>query len=247
MTLTLSAVEVSSWSTTSTTKTAVVPSCVTGDWLFTLAGGEQTSGADISAATTTTTTGPGTTGAWTEILENLTGGNECWYSTAYAQVTGDGDLTVSVSRTQDGGTLAAWGFYVVRAQDSSGPGVSGATTSGTAEIVNLNISQDSGIAFASFDWDGGAVGTAWVPSTNVTLVERAVIGASLYTVHAAYWTAQDVGARDYGSTGAAGTLIRCVALEILPPGLPPVIDGPEPRVFGASGRASHLPPARTEH
>jgi hypothetical protein len=192
------------WNTATTPKSVVVVGCLTGDRLYAFAGGDDAN--SVTAATTTTTVG--STGAWTEPQEGVDG-LACWYHTATAIVTADGDVTVQIAAT---GAAQAWGMFVLRARGSSGTGASGVTANSAIEVVNLTVEQDSVVGFASFDFDAGAVGTGWTPSGTETLVERSTPAG--YTVHAAYWLGQAAGTRDYGSTGAAGSQLRCVAIEI---------------------------------
>jgi hypothetical protein len=202
------------WNTTTTPKTVSVTGCVTGDYLVMLAVGDMSSGNAVTAVTTTTTVG--STTAWTEPVEVLTqpSNNEDWISTAVAQVTADGSVTVSVARTKAGTQGGMWGFFVLKATGSSGVGnVASTPNSSAAQVVSLVVSQaNSGVAFIMGDWDAGAVGTAWVPATAAVLVERTQV--TDYTVYASYWPSEAAGTRSYGSSGGAGTHYRCAALEI---------------------------------
>jgi hypothetical protein len=190
------------------------------DWLIVMAGGAP----GVTSCVASTVIGPGVTSDWVTITEDYTA-SQCWYFMAKARVMTAGNMSVGLSPV-----ASNFGWYVVRATGSNSTGVFGVTAQSVTQIVNLNVQQDSAVAFLSLDASHGAVGSAWVPSAGATLIERSVV-ASTYTVHAAYWSAEAVGARDYGSTGAAGTQLKCMAVEILetpdPPSYPPVSDGPE--------------------
>jgi hypothetical protein len=210
MALSLAALE-SAWTSTTTPKTVVVTGALTGDYLFVIAGSGATGGSDITAATTTTTVG--TTGSWTEPVENLNvPQSESWVSSAVAQVTADGDVTVQVAVTMS--VARGWGFAVIRARGSTGLGASGFVDVSATQVVNLTVSTGSAVFFASFDFSAGTVGTGWTPTSDVTLIERTQDGSN-QTIHAAYWENQAAGTRDYGSTGAGGTGRKTVGLEIL--------------------------------
>lgn len=206
--LALTAVE-TAWDTATDPKTATITGCQTGDYLFVISGSGQFGGAAVTAVTTSTTAG--STGSWTEPQEALnTGDAKSWVSSAVAQVTANGDVTVQVSRTTS--STGFWGFSVVRARNSAGLGTSGFVNTSATQVVNLTVQGNSAVFFSSFDWDAGSVGTGWTPTTDVTLIERS---NGNYTVHAAYWENQTAGTRDYGSTGAGGANRKTVGLEIL--------------------------------
>jgi len=205
----------SSWATTTTPKTVVVPGCLIGDHLLVLGGGDMSTGNTVASVTTTTSAGPGTTGSWTEPAEVLTGTTDDWLTSAIATVTGDGDITVQMARTVGTGAPGEWGFWVLRARDSAGFGAPVTQlTSGSGQVVSVTTTADSVVAYLSVDWDAASVGT-FTPGGAVE-VERAAIGG-VYTVHAAYWPSQAAGTRDYGHTGGGGTKYRIVAVEVLGP------------------------------
>jgi hypothetical protein len=199
----------SAWNTTTTPKSVVVTGCEAGDKLYVIGGGDASSAGNVTAATTSTTVG--STTAWQEIIENFNGGaNEDWCTSAWAEVTANGDVTVQMART---GTGMEWGFHGLRVRNPNQLGVSGFSDHSATEVVSLALTGGgSAVLYGSFDWDAMAVGTGWDPAAGVTLVERAA--GSNYTVHAAYWTEQAAGTRNYGSTGAAGSGIKAIALEI---------------------------------
>src|SRR5262245_447550 len=201
---TITAFDLANWHTTTMTQSVVVTSCLTDDWLFVFGGGD----ANPTGATTTTTSG--STGSWTEVHESF-GASQCWYTSARAQVTADGSVTVQVEVT--GGT-AAWGFMVLRARGSAGIGNTAEDpTQDSTQTLSLTTSAGSAVGFISVDFSTGGVGTDWTPSTSVTLVERSQGGN--YTAHGAYWDDQAAGTRSYGSTGAGGTEYKKIAIEIL--------------------------------
>lgn len=194
--------------TSTTPKTIVVTDCEVDDWLFTFAAGDLASA--VSAATSSTTSGS-TTG-WTEQQEDVAS-SFCWYHIAAAQVTAAGSVTVQVAAT---GATQPWGFFVLRARGSDGPGASAEdTTAGSNQSLDLPVSDDSSaVGFVSADFTAGSVGTDWTPNTNDTLVRREFVSGS-YTFHGAYWDDQAAGTRAYGSTGGGGTEYKQAALEIL--------------------------------
>lgn len=203
----------SAWNTTTTPKTVSVTGAVTGDWLAVIAGGDQSSGNAVSAATSSTTAG--STGAWTELAEDFDGGTSAdWYHCAKAQVSADGSVTVQVDRTKAGAQGGMWGFYVIRGNDSGGVNLLGQLgTTGTTQVISGTPSQDSAVAIGLFDWNAGTAPTAWTPAGQ-TVVEATAL--TDYTVGAAYWTAQAAGTRNYGTTNWGGTpSIKGVAVEIL--------------------------------
>ena len=71
-----------SWTTTSTPKTITDAGVVSGDRLLHLGGGDQDGTNDVTAATSSTSTG--STSAWTELVEDLTGTQDDWIHAAHA-------------------------------------------------------------------------------------------------------------------------------------------------------------------
>jgi hypothetical protein len=198
------------WTSTTDPKTVVATGALTGDWLFVIAGSAHTGGAQVTAAATSTTVG--STGSWTEPQENLNSPtNEPWITSAVAQVTGNGDVTVQVDPVKAATTM--WGFVVIQARGSDGLGTSGVVDASTTQVISLTVADGSAVLYAAFDWDV-TNGTGWTPTADVTQVERSQPGAN-YAVDVAYWVNQAAGTRNYGTTGATGTLRKSVALEIL--------------------------------
>lgn len=219
MALTLAVFE-TSWTSTTDPLTVNVTSCLTDDWLFVIGGSGQTGLASITAIATTTTAG--STTPWIEPQESLnvpTG--ESWITSAVAQVTADGTVTVQVDPTKT--SSPAWGFAVIQARESGGLGSSVLLDSSAAKTVTMTVQQGSAVFFAAVDNNGAAIGTAWTPATNVTEVERQLI-TSAYTVHAAYWESQG-GSASYGYTGGGVAANKIIALEILPSATP-ITDDP---------------------
>lgn len=218
MALVLTLVEVASWNTSTTPKTMVVAGCVTGDYLFVLAGGDDNvGGGDTTAAAVTTTVG--TTAAWIEDQKNLVSAAATnWVLLAHTNVTANGSVTVSVDRTQSA-TVGNWGAYVLKASGSTGIGNTAILTPATtAQVINFTVSTPgSAVALMLLDWNNGSVGTGWTPTTNVTAVEQAA--ETFYAANAAYWESQAVGNRDYGYTGGVVNAAsnRGVIVEIVSP------------------------------
>jgi hypothetical protein len=209
--LELAAFEVD-WTTTTDPKTLVIADCLTDDYLFMIGGSGQASGGETTAWVTTTTAGATT--AWTEIHENFNVPNsEPWVSSAWAKVTTNGNVTVQADITRSAGT-PMWGFTVIRARNSTGLGNSAYVDVSAAKTANLTVSEGSGVLLVACDFNAAAVGTAWTPSTDVTLIERATPGGN-YSVHAAYWEAQAAGTRSYGYSGGGTPANKIIALEIL--------------------------------
>jgi hypothetical protein len=212
--LELAAFEVADWTSTANPKTVVVP-CQVGDKLFVLGGSAHTGGAQVTAIATSTTSG--TTTAWTEPQENFNSPtNEPWITSAVAEVTavdGSGNVTVQMDPTKSATTM--WGFIVLRARNSQGVGVSGFVDASSTQVISLTVAEDSAVLYGCFDWSV-TNGTGWTPTADVTQVERSQPGAN-YAVDIAYWENQAAGTRNYGTTGATGTLRKSIALEILGP------------------------------
>lgn len=229
----------SAWNTTTTPKTASVTGALTGDYLVVLICGDQSASNLVSACTTSTT--GGTTGTWTEPYESLGAGTTSdWFSSAVAQVTADGTVTVSVARTKAGTIGGMWGFYVLRATGASGVGNVANTPVGSALTVSLTVqATGNGVAFIAGDWNAGAVPTAWVPSTGANLVERSQL--TDYTISAAYWASETAGARSYGvSGGGGGSNYRCLAVEIVASGgAPAEVPSPPIGTHVAVSRAAY--------
>lgn len=209
-------VEVANWNSATSPRSVSVTGALTGDRFTVLAVGCQDTGAghDVTAVTTSTTSG--STSAWTEIAEDLTGTTDTWISCATATVSADGTIGVQVAKT--GGTLT-WGFYLVHTRGDGGIGNnSGVTAFGSAQVASLNVSTSNSIvAFVSGDFIVGGVRTAWVPQDGAQFVEASA--TTDFTVAAAYWQAQASGTRNYGASGGGGGAnYRCFAVEIKPAG-----------------------------
>jgi hypothetical protein len=193
----------------------VVPDCEVGDRLTTviLGDGGIDNNNEVTAATTSTQAGPGTTDAWVEIEEDLPpNGATDWLSSASAEVTGAGDITVRVDRTQTG-TVATWGFVVVRTRGMGDIGDHGRAAQGSTEVVNLDVSADSWVIFGSGSWVAGTPATAFTPAGAEELHGAEISGQNTYQV--LLWKDQAAGNRNYGSTDHPSTNLRCVAVEIL--------------------------------
>lgn len=233
MALTLTVFE-TDWTTTTDPKTVTATGCLNNDWLFVIGGSGQTGGVSITAMTTTTTVG--STTAWSEPFESLNSpAAESWMSSAVAQVTADGDVTVQVDPTK--ASSPAWGFAAVQARGSSGLGASAGTDSTAAKTVSLTTTgAGSAVFLVAIDNNAAAVGTAWTPTTDVTLIERQLVTAA-YTVHAAYWENQSVATTSYGYTGGGVAANKLIALEIL---VAPAGVGGQPRVHTVRHRYSFV-------
>lgn len=220
MALSVTVVE-SVWNTTTTPKTVIVTGCLNGDWLAVVAGGDQSTGNGVTAATSSTTVG--STGAWSELAEDLDSGtNVDWYHSAKAQVTGAGDVTVQVARTKAGAVGGQWGFFVIRGRDCSGVTLAGQLdTASATEVISCTVANGSAVVFASFDWEPDPPPAVWTPAGQ-TVIEASTIPTSIYTVAAAYWTGQAAGIRNYGTTDSTSATIKAVAVELVASASPPV-------------------------
>jgi hypothetical protein len=196
------------YNTATTPKSVVVAGCLEDDYILIVAGGNDN--ADVSAIAASTTAG--STGSWTDPVEEGFGASSSWVSSALAQVTADGSVTVQIAAT---GAIEIWGMCAFRIRGSGGLGAHGKVGSSAVDVVNLaGVAQDSAVFYISTDWNAGTVGTSWTP-TDAILVERAVEGAGDFTLHIAYWLGEDAGTRDYGSVGAGGSAVRAIAIEML--------------------------------
>lgn len=200
---------------TANPKSVVVPGCITGDVLYVLGGGDGGLGSGNAVTAVAVSTTAGTTGAWSTVTEQLTTGvgNGCWLGAYSATVTADGDVTVSVNRTQVS-TARTWRFWVSRVRNSSGLG-SFATSYTLSNTQAVSIVADDGAAvlFQLAAWDIGlATGVPQPARANV--VENAD-DANYYDV-SCFWVAETAGTRNYGTSVAGSANIRCLALEILP-------------------------------
>ncbi|MGH9247997.1 MAG: hypothetical protein ACRD0W_00530, partial [Acidimicrobiales bacterium] len=211
----------SAFDTTTSPKDVVVPACLNGDKLLVLAGGNQLfASGDVTAVTTTTQAG--STGSWTEVIEDLSDTDETWVSSAEADVTADGSVTVRMSVTT-ASAAQAWGFTVLRIRDHGGIGDSASSlTPGSTEAVSLAVAQDSVVASLAADWSEGAVGSTWTPADGIT-IERSIISGA-YAVLTGYWLGQPSGTRNYGTSDSAGTAIKMLAIEVLAAGGVPDVD-----------------------
>jgi hypothetical protein len=200
------------WEATSTPKTVDVYGCLTGDVLLVTTGGPESASFNVSAATTSTTAG--STGSWTELLEDInTGANECWIHCAYATVSSDGDVTVSVARTQ-GGTPQRWGVVVFRCRGAGTPTLEASQlANGSTEALSATVGTDSAVVSAFHDWDGSAAaGTAPTPTDGLRV--EALVRSPDWTPTVFYWLKQASGTRNYGTTDNAGTSLKGSVVEI---------------------------------
>lgn len=199
--------------TNTTPKDIVVAGCEVGDVLYVLQGGDANTGAGVTAETVTTQAG--STGSWTNIAEALSSTQDDWIAAWSATVTGAGSVTVRCTRTQ-AGTSGTWMPFVVRVKNGTSAGLGDVVTqltSGSGEVASLTVDSHAGVLFKSVDWDAGSPGS-FTP-TGAVSVE--IAADANYTDVSGYWLDQLSGTRNYGSTPHAGTKLRIIALEILPP------------------------------
>lgn len=237
---TITAFEVATWAFINSPNTMTVTGAVAGDWILAMAGGDQGEpGTDVTAFTFTTT--GGSTTAWNEFAEDLTGVQSPWISAAVAQVTANGTVTITGTRAGSGND---WGMCAILASGSSGLGnFATSFITGTAQTASLAVSQGSAVLALFCDWDAAAVGTVWVPASGAVSIERAVQGGNI-GIYAAYWPSESAGTRAYGSSGGAGSKYVGIVAELLDATVPTLGGGPAGPMLGA-GPLALLPSTPT--
>lgn len=206
---TITAFETANWTSTTTPLTITVTGALTGDKILVLYGGDNgTTGSLVTAATVSTT--GGSTSAWTEPEEGLAAGGQAWASSSAADVTADGTVTVSLSRTQ--GTGQVWGGMALLAHNHGGIGVHARSAPSATETVSLaGLSQDSAVGMLAIDWDDLTT-VAFSPSGAVEVERTSGTNVAWY---AGYWLAQASGTRSYGIATSSTTNLHIIAVEIL--------------------------------
>jgi hypothetical protein len=208
--LTVTPFQVASWTTTTTPKTIAVTGALNGDLVLVMYGGDNFGGA-VTAATASTT--GGTTSAWTELEEFLAvGTNAAWLSAAWADVTADGDVTVSLARTQGSGKL--WGGFALLCRNHGGIGVHGNSPPSAAETESLTVAEGSAVAALGIDWDALAE-VAFSPAGAADVLRDQIGPSPDVTVYAGYWLNQAAGTRGYGIGTSSTTALHLNAIEIL--------------------------------
>lgn len=203
---TITAFETADWTGTGTPKTISVPGALTGDLIVVLYGGDNF-GSTVTAATVSTT--GGSTDAWQELDEDLgASSNMAWQSAAYATVTADGTVTVSLARTQGGAQV--WGGYALLAHNHGGIGNHAHLSNGATETVSLTTSQDSTVAGLGIDWDDLSL-VASLPAGYTTVERTAGTAVAWY---ATYWLAQAAGTRSYGIATSSTANFKLTVIEI---------------------------------
>jgi hypothetical protein len=212
--------ETANWTSTAATQTITVTGAAVGDKILVVFGGDGFNNAP-TAASVSTTAGPGTTGSWTEPIERLNSANQGWQSSSAADVTGAGNITVTLSRTQSTGQV--WGGYAVLIKNSGGIGNTAFLANGTADSTNLTVSAGSHVFMLGVEWDHVAV-VQCVPAGAIDIERNAALTA--VTWYANYWVSQAAGTRAYGmNTNASSANYSMIAIEVLAaggtPSLPP--------------------------
>src|SRR6266498_2454492 len=208
MALTVTSFETANWTTTTTPQTITITGALTGDKIVVLYGGDNASSGNVTAASASTT--GGSTSAWTEPEEGLAATGQAWISSSYADVTADGTVTVSLSRTQSTGQQ--WGGMALLARNHNGIGVHARSAPSATETVSLaGLTQDSAVAALAIDWDA-LTPVAFSPSGAVDV--HRVFDTNL-TNYAGYWLAQASGTRSYGIATSSTTNLHIIAIEIL--------------------------------
>lgn len=192
-----------SWSTTTTPKTAAI-TWNTGD-LIVVAGLV----ADVSGSMATPTYSGGT---FAGIGTALTTASHCW-GHKWSSVASSGG-SGNVSATAAGGL--PWGYivYVFTAATHNGIGNHSATGS-TTQTASLTTSANSAVIMAIGDWGVGTDLTSdWVPSG---FTERnAEVIAGNYTNYVADWASRGAGSVSYGiSVTASGDAYTKLLVEVL--------------------------------
>lgn len=193
---------------TTTPKTITVTGAVTGDLILVQYGGDNF-GNQVTAASVSTT--GGSTGAWTEVNEDFgPSSNSGWVSNAWALVTADGTVTISLARTQSSGQV--WGGQALLAHNHGGIGNVLHMANGSAETGSLTTSADSAVGGFGVEWDHLTV-SQMIPAGAIdvhrTDAETAV------SWYGAYWRAQAAGTRSYGIDTNSTANFVFTAIEIL--------------------------------
>lgn len=204
--------ETPNWSALTGTRAITVTGAVAGDKLIACMGGDRFSTA-ITATGASTTAGPGTTGSWSHVEQQLGTTNTGFAAIEQADVTGDGTLTVTLSRTQ-AGNVSSWGGFVILVHNNGGTGVhTQIGPASTADVVSLTVAEGSVVVLVATDWDDLSP-TAFTPA-GATEIQRAA-GADVAN-YGAYWTGQAAGTRNYGVATNSSNTMTMMAVEVLAP------------------------------
>ena len=195
-------------------KTIALTGLANGDVVWVFAGGDQFgSSNDITDVVITSS---GSIGTVVNETEDLSGTNDDWLGIYKVPITGAGSHTLTITLTRSGGTPGtwhAWAIQVPGASTQSAEDIVTSYTSSSTQVVSVPVDADAFVGFASYDFDAGTVGTPTPGGANT--VENSA--DANYTENSHYWLGQAAGTRNYGTTGAGGTAIRCHAIEILGP------------------------------
>lgn len=197
---------------TAATQDLVITGCLDGDLLVALFGGDNFS-TEVTAASAATQAGPGTTGSWTETVEVINGSTDSsWGLISEADVTGDGDVTVRLARTQS--SAQPWAGYVARCRNSSGVGNFVHVAQSATEVGSITTSAESAVLELIIDWDNLAEGNSIFTPNDALYIERN--NATGVAFWMAYWLGQPSGTRNYGINGtSSSTALRVFAIEVL--------------------------------
>ena len=197
---------------TANPKTIVLPGLANGDVVWVFAGGDQFGASnDITDVVITSS---GSIGTVVNETEDLSGTNDDWLGIYKVPITGAGSHTLTITLTRSGGTIGTWHAWAIQVPGAStqGAGAIGTSyTSGTTQVISTAADEGCFVGFASYDFSAGSVGTPTPGGANT--VENSA--DANYTENSHYWLGQAAGTRNYGTTGAGGTAIRCHAIEIL--------------------------------
>lgn len=201
--------ETANWTATTTPRTISAVGALSADLIVAMYGGDNFS-SQVTAATASTT--GGSTGSWTETQENFgPSANSAWKSNAYATVSANGDVTVSLARTQ--GTGQVWGGWAALIRENGGIGNTATLASGSTETVSLTTSAGSIVLALGIDWDD-LTNVAFSPD-GAHDVERSAGTAVAW--YAGLWVGQAAGTRNYGIATSSTANFVLTLIEILAP------------------------------
>jgi hypothetical protein len=209
--------DVSSWSTTSTPKTAS-PTIAANDVLII---GGLTANDTTQIGTPTDNLGTHLT---YDLLESIQVTDYCWLGLWAATVSGgqSGAFTLSAARQN---TADAWGFEVLRFSGVSSIGnhaKANAEVASGGQSLSLTTAQENSVVvcFAA-DWTADTTTPTWRTVNGITPTagngQRTLFQAtsSVYTVHGAYYTdAGAAGANLYGASSPADQKYSIAAVEL---------------------------------
>lgn len=204
----ITAFQTADWTATTATKTITVTGAVNGDKIIVFYGGDNGTGGGTVTAATASTTG-GSTGTWTEPEEGFAASSQTWASSSTADVTANGTVTVTLSRTQAAADI--WGGFAILCHNHGGIGVHARSAPSSTKTVSLTVSQDSAVGILGIDWDHATVAAFSPGGATDVLRSAALLNVTWY---AGYWLAQAAGTRSYGVPASGTTNLHIIAIEI---------------------------------